>query len=262
MILISWNVRGLGCPIKQRSVKDLFHPYKGEIVCVQEPKLSTPFPVTLRSISTSRIRDWIFLDSHGASSKQLVGWNPHLFDCIHSLKGTFSLPVKFKCIASNSLISISSVYGSTDQRQRQALWAELCSLEQWASEIWTIDGDFNVTHYASERSGGQGRRIDRENFNSFISDLSLIDMPTSGRTFTWSNSRAAAKLDRFLTSSHWEDQYPLSTITVLPNTCYDHSPLLLDTFDRPQHLSIFRFERFSLEHPELPSFVAASWLST
>jgi len=49
-------------------------------------------------------------------------------------------------------------------------------------------------------------------FNDLIRELALIDIPFGGRSFTWSDKRdmpAFAKLDRFLISEAWDDNFSL-----------------------------------------------------
>jgi len=45
-----------------------------------------------------------------------------------------------------------------------------------------------------------------EEFNSFISDMELHDIPLMRRKFTWvrPNGYVKSKLDKFLISSQWE----------------------------------------------------------
>lgn len=67
-------------------------------------------------------------------------------------------------------------------------------------------------------------------FGELIRDLSLVDLPLKGKTFTWSNKRdlaSFARLDRFLISSEWNSIFPLASQSVLPAFILDHSAVLL-----------------------------------
>jgi hypothetical protein len=49
-------------------------------------------------------------------------------------------------------------------------------------------GDFNVTLFHSERSGGARLRRAMTDFVDFIADQGLMDLPLAGGVSTWSNS--------------------------------------------------------------------------
>ncbi|GJZ81911.1 RNA-directed DNA polymerase, eukaryota, reverse transcriptase zinc-binding domain protein [Tanacetum coccineum] len=63
-------------------------------------------------------------------------------------------------------------------------------------------GDLNEVRDESERIGSSFSSGDAAIFNSFIQDVSLIDLPMEGRRFTWMNkaSTKLSKIDRFLIS--------------------------------------------------------------
>lgn len=49
----------------------------------------------------------------------------------------------------------------------------------------------------------------KRDFNQFIDDMHLIDLPLLGRKFTWvrSNGYALSRLDRFLVSESWLESW-------------------------------------------------------
>jgi hypothetical protein len=60
-----------------------------------------------------------------------------------------------------------------------------------------------VRSIEERRSSGEGSRSsDHAPFNQFIDDSVLIDLPFSGRKFTWyrGDGRSMSRLDRFLLS--------------------------------------------------------------
>ena len=93
-----------------------------------------------------------------------------------------------------------------------------------------MGGDFNVVQFPSKRSCSKYFTTVMRRFSAFISKQSLVDLPLVGGNFTWSNSREVAsrsRLDRFLLSADWEEnflsvyQWPLSRLLS------DHFPILL-----------------------------------
>ena len=59
--------------------------------------------------------------------------------------------------------------------------------------------------------GGSQLTPAMENFSEFIKELSLIDLPLEGGSYTWSSGSdqpLMSRIDRVLVSHNWEDLYP------------------------------------------------------
>ena len=64
-----------------------------------------------------------------------------------------------------------------------------------------MGGDFNEIQFPSQRLGAKNITQGMYNFSDFISLNGLMDIPLEGVSFSWSNSRAGSRIDRFLFSS-------------------------------------------------------------
>ena len=83
----------------------------------------------------------------------------------------------------------------------------------------------------NEKSGRGGSIRDMPEFQIFVSNLELINLPLSGRRFTWSNNRISpilAKLGRFFVSSDLESLFPNLIQFTYPNVCSNHCPVILN----------------------------------
>jgi len=67
-------------------------------------------------------------------------------------------------------------------------------------------------------------------FNSFIVNVDLIDIPMTGRKLTWSrvNGTTKSRLDRILVSQEWLDLWLESKQYVLDGTVSDHCALICE----------------------------------
>jgi hypothetical protein len=67
------------------------------------------------------------------------------------------------------------------------------------------------------------------------------------------------KLDRFLVSPEWEEQYPLSIVTAMDRSLSDHAPLLLDTGNKTPTNIPFRFQNVWMQREDFVQIVEKSW---
>ena len=66
-------------------------------------------------------------------------------------------------------------------------------------------------------------------FNDWIADIKVEEIPSVGRKFTWfiPNGAAKSKLDNFFVSHEWLTKWPGCTQLILDRNFSDHCPILL-----------------------------------
>jgi hypothetical protein len=82
-------------------------------------------------------------------------------------------------------------------------------------------------------------------FPIFIFEESLMDIPLKDGNFTWSNNRDSpswSRIDMFLISPKWEDNFLNVIQSKLPRVLSYHFPILLDCGDFQRGVSYFKFE--------------------
>nr|CAD1829333.1 unnamed protein product [Ananas comosus var. bracteatus] len=126
---------------------------------------------------------------------------------------------------------ITNVYGSTNWEGKEDLFLELAQLECYKGK-WIMCGDFNNTRFQEERKGKTRSSKATVMSNELIKELALIDLPMSNQSFTLSNiqrNSTLARLDRFLISTEWDQEFPLTKVEALPRVTSNHCPILLLT---------------------------------
>ncbi|CAA6674095.1 unnamed protein product [Spirodela intermedia] len=109
--------------------------------------------------------------------------------------------------------TFSVIYASHRSEEKETLWADLSP--------WYLAGDFNCVRNTSERQGGRiPRARNMETFNDCIFRLALIEPPTSGEAWTWSNNRGDAliyeRIDRcFINSIAMSMRYQTPSYSLL-----------------------------------------------
>lgn len=99
------------------------------------------------------------------------------------------MSVRVRRITDGWVQLVTSVYGPHERGLHSQFWTKLTLIRNNFSDPWILGSDFNITRFANERRGEDRSFKDREEYNDFINQLDLIDMPLTDRLFTWSNIR-------------------------------------------------------------------------
>jgi hypothetical protein len=126
---------------------------------------------------------------------------------------------------------------------------------------WCIGGDFNVTLFHNERSGGARRRREVAAFADFTVEMGLMDLPLAGGVSTWANNLSWLRLDRFLVSPDWELSYLGLMQKKLLRVCSDHASIVLMRGCVQNGNSAFKFENMWLKEEGFVDKVKSWWSS-
>ena len=99
-------------------------------------------------------------------------------------------------------------------------------------------------------------------FPETVDDLELVDLPLQGGEFTWNgglNNQAWARLDRFLVSSIWLDQFSGVTQSRLSRPISNHFPIVLEGGGIKRGPTPFRFENMWLKVEGFKDIVRTWW---
>ncbi|RVX23718.1 Transposon TX1 uncharacterized 149 kDa protein [Vitis vinifera] len=176
----------------------------------------------VRSLGSGRFLDWRALDADGAVGGLLICWDKRSLEILDWEEGQFSLSCRFRNVEDGVVWVFTGVYGPFTKEERECL----------------------------ERSR-QGRITPTmRRFAYIIDDLGLVDLPLQGGVFTWSrglNNQSWARLDKFLVSPSWLDQFSVVLQRRLPRPISNHFPLLLEGGGLRRDHSPFRFENMWLK---------------
>lgn len=125
------------------------------------------------------------------------------------------------------------VYASNEVEERRELWSSLQdTLVSFGldSKPWMVVGDFNESlgpHESSNVDCVSSTSSMRE-FGEVLGDLGLVDLPSQGPRFTWTNHQPSApiakRLDRCLVNGDWLSQFPTAHCSFDPPDFSDHTP--------------------------------------
>ena len=135
-------------------------------------------------------------------------WDRKVLEKLEDVVGQFSVSCKFRNVEDNFEWAFTSVYSPIVDREKRLMLEEFVGLYSWWNLPWCVGGDFNVVRFPSEHLGAKSFTQVMHNFSNFISIIGLMDIPSEGDSYTWSNSLFGSRIDQFLFSSEWEEYYP------------------------------------------------------
>jgi exonuclease III len=194
MKVISWNIRGLKAPSKQRTLKRKLTQEKTDFMLLQETKCDGD---TMGKIAHKiwKNSEMICIEAEGAVGGLTTIWNPENF----KVEGVYQCPriltIHYQDLRMGEQGYISNAYGPPNQDAKRGFLGTLVQLGKiLQDQHWIIGGDFNLIKTLEEKKGGV-RKLDLENkrFKEVLEELNLVDLPTQGGIFTWNNRRGGIK---------------------------------------------------------------------
>jgi exonuclease III len=266
MKVITWNIRGLNSPRKQRILRNKLKQEQPDLCFIQETKCTTD---RMEAISKQHWRKYkmVAIEDHQRSGGILTLWNPQILNLIAAEATRYTLTVRMQIIGNTEEILCTNVYGPHGPEEKKGMIRDLEDIKGRATNLhWILAGDFNIITSLAEKKGGT-RRLDRdaEEFSNFIDRAEMVDLQTKNGQFTWTNKRmnqfqVATRLDRFLISESIIMQGLTLDCNILPWGGSDHWPVQLEAgFQTTPKNRPFRFEKFWIDHPTFKEKIKQWW---
>jgi hypothetical protein len=267
MIICSFNIRGLGSRVKRRRIRDIVRDEKIDFLALQETKMEVITDGLVFSLWGNRDCSWIFLPAVGNSGGILSIWNKVVASLVFSFIGDGFVGVCLNLTAENKNCFIVNVYAKCNRSDKRRLWGDIrMSKMGFGGGLWCVVGDFNSVRDVHKRRGvnqssSAGRSGEMEEFDTFLGDLELVDIPLSGRLFTWfhPNGVAMSRLDRVLIFADWFDIWGEPSVRVLARDVADHCPLVMRYSSEDWGPKPFRFNNCLLQNKEFTKVITQAW---
>jgi exonuclease III len=185
MKIITWNIRGLKNPIKQRILKNRPRKEQPSICFIQETKC------TLDRMEIISKKQWSKYKMLVVESQQMTGgiltlWKPQSVNLLAAEATRHTLSVNMQIIGNTTEILCKNVYGPRVMEEKRRMLLDLENLKDRSNNLyWILVGDFNIITTLMEKKGGT-RRLDRDakKFSAFIDTMELVDIRTNNGQFT------------------------------------------------------------------------------
>jgi len=207
MKIISMNIRGIRGSIKRNYLRSLISEEQANMMCIQETKCSVFNKESVFLLWGSNEIEWV---ENGASNNVgglITIWRKNCFQMSRFLNGrNFTIIEGLWKDGIEVFVTIVNVYCPGSLGDRKAVWEEISkyrSLQLF--KAWCVVGDFNSIRSREEMKSlmfVSDYRREIDGFNAFIEETELVDIPLTGRKFTWykPNGLVKSRIDRVLVS--------------------------------------------------------------
>ncbi|GKC28240.1 RNA-directed DNA polymerase, eukaryota [Tanacetum coccineum] len=216
---------------------------------------------TIKAIWGNMLFDFATSSARGQSGGILCVWDNSLFHKKRTFATDHCLCVEGTWLANNTNLLFISVYSPQELPLKRALWTYMAGIINcWHGEVIIME-DFNEVRYPSERYGSSFNPLNAAEFNRFIANSHLFDIPLGGYSFTWSDKYASkmSKLDRFLVSQGTLDLFPNLTGLILHCNISDHRPILLKEAQVDYGPTPFRLYHSWFLEDDFQAVIVDSW---
>ncbi|KAH0722003.1 hypothetical protein KY289_005047 [Solanum tuberosum] len=214
--------RGIGKNELKNLQSDLNEEVEGET------KISKDVDRIAKQLWASRWMRCGYIEADGSSGRVLVMWDSRIWVGSSVEEGKFSITYKFEAVQDGFCWFLTGVYAPHTRTEKLECWEEIAAVRELCGGPWVTCGDFNTVRTMAERRGCRRITNVMTDFSRWIEDMELHDPCLRGGIFTWfrgPNHHSAARLDRFLCSTEWEEQFRNIRQTIMPRVISDHCPL-------------------------------------
>ncbi|GKV25404.1 hypothetical protein SLEP1_g34851 [Rubroshorea leprosula] len=205
--------------------------------------------------------DWVSKPSNGMSGGLLCVWNSKVLKKEEVLEGENFIGVYGLWGEDKLPVNIVNIYSPCQLTGKRALWEELQHLMNNRRGTWCLAGDFNAVRRAEERAGCTRISGEMREFDEFIHNAELLDLPLLGRKYTWynSNGQHMSRIDRFLLSEDWIMEWSDVKQWGLRRSVSDHCPILLKNEKVDWGPKPFKFFDAWLDQPGCKEVIRDVW---
>ncbi|GJZ28416.1 RNA-directed DNA polymerase, eukaryota [Tanacetum coccineum] len=246
---------------KKGWVKAIIKSEQPDIVGLQETKCNLVDDSWVEDVWGGNGYGYSQLPAVGNSGGILVIWDTRVFTCKEVIGDDRFIAVKGEWRGKVEDIFLVCIYGPHVTRQKASLWDRLAGLMSRWRGTWCLFGDLNVVRKNEDRLNSQVNIKEMTDFNDFINEARLVEIPMGGRKFTRvsDDGMKFSKLDRFLMNEEFIDQWDNLSVIALDRKLSDHCPIVLKDVDLDFRPKPFRIFNIWMEEADFQDVVEEAW---
>ncbi|GJR01528.1 RNA-directed DNA polymerase, eukaryota [Tanacetum coccineum] len=233
----------------------------GSTSTIQEMKCKRVADQWVENVWGTRNFGFVQIEARGRSGGLLLVWDTNSFSVKQSVREDRFVAVMGTWKGRVGYIIFVNVYGPHPSNQKGALWKRLEELINSNDGAWCLLGDFNEVRNLDDRLNTQFHARDSDEFNTFIANTRMVEVPMGGRRFTRvrEDGMKFSKLDRFLISEEFKQMWGNLAAVALDRKLSDHCPIVLKYIDVDFGPRPFRSLDMWLNELDIEQVVAEAW---
>jgi len=271
MKILAWNCRGLGNPDAVHAYKRFLKFQCQDVVFLMETKLKESDSKIPSKLCLGHLQNHFLVSCNseggGRSGGLVLIWHN---DVNLHITNHNKMSIEFYIVDSitNDKWYATGLYGYPTQSNKYLTCETIKNLyNSYHNDTWLVLGDFNLYLNSSEKAGG--KNVDYNNcdlFQSTLNHCDLLDLVYHGNKFTWANNQESKqhikeRLDRYCANPLWVNHFPRYTKYHLLRFTSDHSPIMLEFWDKFVCRNN-RFEELWSHDKDNFKIVQKSWANT
>ncbi|GKC98109.1 RNA-directed DNA polymerase, eukaryota [Tanacetum coccineum] len=231
------------------------------VLAIQEMKCKRVADQWVENVWGTRNFGFVQIEARGRSGGLLLVWDTNSFSVKQSVREDRFVAVMGTWKGRVGYIIFVNVYGPHPSNQKGALWKRLEELINSNDGAWCLLGDFNEVRNLDDRLNTQFHARDSDEFNTFIANTRMVEVPMGGRRFTRvrEDGMKFSKLDRFLISEEFKQMWGNLAAVALDRKLSDHCPIVLKYIDVDFGPRPFRSLDMWLNELDIEQVVAEAW---
>ena len=181
-----WNVRGIGRKTLWTEIEAICKNDRIHMIALVETKTQTP--PNKNVWKKAGFDTCLFSPANGRSGGICLLWKNHqLIDemCEMVTINERFIAVKYKILSKNISLIIIFAYAPPNESSKDQFWSEISSFILNCHMPCILMGDLNEITNPTEKKGGVTPTNNKFiRLNNFINQCELVDLPTTGNTFT------------------------------------------------------------------------------
>ncbi|GJU52735.1 RNA-directed DNA polymerase, eukaryota [Tanacetum coccineum] len=176
--------QGIGEVGNKEWIRTIIRSKRPNIIGIRETKCGMVDDSWVEDLWGGRDFGFSQLAANGSSGEILLIWDTRSFTYNEGLRDERFVAIKGEWKGKNREVCLACIYGSHVGRQKASLWNRLLGVMNDTNGPWCIFGDLNVVRGDEERMVSQVNLKEANDFNDFINEAKLVEIPIRGRKFT------------------------------------------------------------------------------
>ncbi|GKD13482.1 RNA-directed DNA polymerase, eukaryota [Tanacetum coccineum] len=151
---------------------------------IQEIKCGKVEEQWVEDLWGSRNFGYAQVEAKGKSGGLLLVWDTKIFSASQSVGDERFIVVKGSWKGRDEDLILANLYVPHPSNEKGVLWSRLDGLIQQNNCAWCVFSDFNEVRNQDDRMNTQFHTKDSDEFNEFIANTQLMEVPMGGRRFT------------------------------------------------------------------------------